>query len=307
VLSIHPPSGTPVWIDLFDPTEAEIARASRDYGLALPRRDELEEIESSSRLQVDGDVLILSVPLSPNRLGEDVVTTVLGFVLTPKLLVTVRFARLHTFGPVAEKFDAQPTTSAAVFMTILEAMVDYGADKLEEIKARSFLISQRVFHKSRRQSVTRTNRMLRETVFEVGDIGERLSEIRDTLLVMQRIIPFVAENGRAWIGDDVRSRLETAGRDIQSLTDFEVHLTDKLQFLLDATLGFIGIEQNDVFKVLTIASVIGIPPTFIASMYGMNFHNMPEYAWTYGYQWGLGLIVLSIILPTLWFKWRGWW
>jgi magnesium transporter len=80
-----------------------------------------------------------------------------------------------------------------------------------------------------------------------------------------------------------------------------------VQFLLDAVLGFINTEQNDIFKVLTIASVVGIPPTFIASMYGMNFHNMPELSWHYGYEWGLFLIALSTILPIIWFKWRGWW
>jgi magnesium transporter len=98
-----------------------------------------------------------------------------------------------------------------------------------------------------------------------------------------------------------------AGSDVASLNDYETHLTDKIQFLLDAALGFINTEQNDLFKVLTIASVIGIPPTFVASMYGMNFHNMPELSWAYGYQWGLGLIILSTVIPVVWFKIRGWW
>jgi len=80
-----------------------------------------------------------------------------------------------------------------------------------------------------------------------------------------------------------------------------------VQFLLDAILGFINTEQNEIFKVLTIASVVGIPPTFIASMYGMNFRNMPELSWTWGYEYGLALIAISTILPIIWFKLRGWW
>ena len=95
--------------------------------------------------------------------------------------------------------------------------------------------------------------------------------------------------------------------DLQSLIEHETHLSDKAQFLLDANLGFINTQQNDIFKVLTIVSVVGIPPTLIASMYGMNFHFMPELSWTYGYAWGLGLIALSTIIPMAWFKWRGWW
>jgi magnesium transporter len=101
--------------------------------------------------------------------------------------------------------------------------------------------------------------------------------------------------------------LQTANRDVVSLTDFVTHLSDKVQFLLDAVLGFINSEQNEIFKVLTIASVVGIPPTLIASMYGMNFKNMPELSWAWGYEYGLALIVVSIVLPILWFKSRGWW
>ena len=92
-----------------------------------------------------------------------------------------------------------------------------------------------------------------------------------------------------------------------SLVDFEAHLSGKTQFLQDAVLGFINTQQNDIFKVLTIVSVVGVPPTLIASIYGMNFHNIPEYQWKYGYQWGLGLIAVSIVVPILWFKWRKWW
>ena len=194
---------------------------------------------------------------------------------------------------------------------ILEALVDYGADRLEELRAEALAISNRIFHKDmrhrRKRNIASTNRMLRDTLVEIGDMGERLSHIRDTLLVLQRAVPFVAEHGDGWLEDAVKARLKMAGSDVQSLNDYEVHLTDKIQFLLDAALGFINTEQNDLFKVLTIASVVGIPPTFVASMYGMNFHNMPELSWAYGYQWGLFLIVLSTVIPIVWFKIRGWW
>ena len=105
-------------------------------------------------------------------------------------------------------------------------------------------------------------------------------------------------------GEPVESELE---KEIQSLNEYVVHLTDKLQFLLDADLGFISTEQNDLFKVLTIASVVGIPPVLVAGIYGMNFHNMPELSWPDGYPFGLALIVISGLLPLLWFKWKGWW
>jgi magnesium transporter len=194
-------------------------------------------------------------------------------------------------------------------MVILEALVDYGADRLEELRAEAMRISQRIFHGEMRKSArnkARTDLMLRDTLVEIGDMGERLSHIRDTLLVLERAVPFVSEHGNGWLGDSVQARLKMASSDVQSLNDYEVHLTDKLQFLLDATLGFISTEQNDLFKVLTIASVVGIPPVLIAGVYGMNFHFMPELSWAYGYPFGLGLIAVSTVLPILWFKWRGW-
>jgi len=110
-----------------------------------------------------------------------------------------------------------------------------------------------------------------------------------------------------WLGAEIRTRLSTARQDLVSLTDFESHTWSKVHFMLDAILGLISTEQNEIFKVLTIVSVVGVPPTLIASMYGMNFHYMPELSWRYGYAFGLALIVVSAILPILWFKWRGWW
>jgi magnesium transporter len=142
---------------------------------------------------------------------------------------------------------------------------------------------------------------------EIGDMGERMSYIRDTLLVLQRAMPFVIEHGDGWMEPAVKVRLKMAAADVQSLNDYEVHLTDKLQFLLDADLGFINTEQNDLFKVMTIWSVAGIPPVLFAGIWGMNFHAMPELSWPLGYPMALGTILLSTVLPLLWFKFRGWW
>jgi magnesium transporter len=121
-----------------------------------------------------------------------------------------------------------------------------------------------------------------------------------------RIASFAQETAKTWIAPEFLTRLHAVGLDIDSLNLFEEHLSNKVQFLLDAIVGFIGIEQNDIFKVLTVFSVVGIFPTLVAGWYGMNFHNMPEYSWAYGYQFGIGVIVLSTIIPLVWFKLRGW-
>ena len=310
MLTVYPENGKPIWLDLCQPTEEELAAACRDYGLDIHRREELDEIEFSSRLQYEDGVFTISVPVTTiTEKGDCFITTPLGFVLTKDMLVTIRFAHLHTFPGILQRVKRRERSAPDIFLVILEALVDYGADRLEEMRDGAMGVSQRIFHKQfgRHRDVKRTNAMLRTTMVDIGDMGERLSHIRDTLLVLQRAIPFLVEHGDGWMEAAVKARLKMAASDVQSLNDYEVHLTDKLQFLLDAALGFISIEQNDLFKVLTIASVVGIPPTFIASMYGMNFHFMPELAWHYGYAWGLGLIVLSTVIPIAWFKYRGWW
>jgi magnesium transporter len=311
VLTEHQSGGKTVWVDIFNPTREEISRACTVYELDIPPREELEEIEFSSRLQYEDGCFIISVPVTPYSKGKEQVTTPLGFVLTKDLLVTVRFAQLHTFEAITARVKRRERSPADIFLVILEAVIDYGADRLEELRAEALGISQRIFHKEMQAeqtyNVSRVNRMLRDTLVEIGDMGERLSHIRDTLLVLQRAVPFVAEHGDGWLEDAVKARLKMAGSDVQSLNDYEVHLTDKIQFLLDAALGFISAEQNDLFKIMTIWSVVGIPPVLVAGIYGMNFHFMPELAWPWGYPLGLALIAVSGLAPLLWFKWRGWW
>lgn len=299
------------WIDLCDPTEEEIEQATVLSKVRIPTRAELEEIESSSRLRVEDGALYLSMPLSAHPEQHESAPTPIGFVLSKTILVTLRYTELHGFEDARKQLtqvDSAPTP-IGIFIALLEGMVDFGADTLEQIAGDLNGIARHVFKgfgSLRRHNNGRSNRALRQTLADVGERGERLSQIRESLLGLQRIAFFVAERGHDWIGDDVQARLRTATSDLTSLTDFEVTLTDKVQFLLDAVLGFINIEQNDIFKVLTIVSVVGIPPTFVAGMYGMNF-QVPEYHWHYGYAWGLFLIFLSTILPVAWFKWRGWW
>jgi magnesium transporter len=309
VLTVHQSHGKPVWVDLWNPTEEERAEACRRFAIDIPPRAELEEIEFSSRLQYEDEVFTISVPVTPHHAHRNEATSPLGFVLSKDLLVTIRYARLHTFEAITERVKRRPRSAPDVFLVILESLIDYGADRLEEMRAEATRISHRIFHKEMRErkNVSKTSRMLRDTMVEVGDLGERLSYVRDTLLVLQRAIPFVTEHGDGWLGTEVKTRLKTAANDVQSLTDYEVHLTDKIQFLLDADLGFINTEQNDLFKVMTIWSVAGIPPVLLAGIWGMNFHFMPELSWQYGYPLALGSIVLATVLPLVWFKWRGWW
>ena len=299
-----------IWIDLLNPTDDEKAFVESRAGIRIPSIEALSEIESSSRLIADGGIIYLSTSIVAQGDTPDHHLSPAGFILSSTLLVTVRFAELSIFKVVDQKVrrDGSIRTSVGVFTALLEALVDRGADVLERLGGELDQISRSVFRgdSSRRRRTLRSNETLRRALSSIGNIGDRLSQARDVFLGVARIVPFVLGLRHAWIVPEFESRLGAVSRDVASLNDYEAHLSNKVQFLLDAVLGFITIEQNDLFKVLTIVSVVGIPPTLMAGIYGMNFKFMPELNWTWGYPFGLAVIALSALIPVIWFKWRGW-
>jgi magnesium transporter len=303
------PSTTAFWIDLLNPTAEETARVEQEFALKVPSRESLQEIESSSRLKAEGQVLYASMPLAVQYDATSFAPVPLGFILSPKLLITVRYSEVHAFAQVQARVNKDFVMgSTAAFAALIDGMVDFSADVLEKLSSELAAISARAFGEPSVSTPRNSHaRSLRESLKAIGIAGDHLSRIRESLMGLQRIIGFICDMAADWLAPELRTRLRTQHQDLNSLVDFEAHLSGKTQFLLDAILGFINTEQNDIFKVLTIVSVVGIPPTLIASMYGMNFHNMPELGWRWGYPYGLALIVVSIILPILWFKRRGWW
>jgi magnesium transporter len=296
-----------LWLDLMQPNAQEIAFVERTTGLHVPTPDELSEIESSSRLRTEDGTLYLSAPLVHRAITDQPQSTAVGFVLCADRLITVRFEPLAVF-TAPEK--APPATSAEAFAQLVEAIIDRIADALERIAAELDTLSHRLFRTSpidgKHRKPAREAADLRIMLRTVGASGDLVSKIRDSLLGFARIVPYVAGTGAAWLPEPIKPRLETMRHDIASLSDYDAHLVNKVQLLLDATLGLINVEQNDIIKVLTIVSVVGVPPTLVASMYGMNFKNMPELSWDWGYPYGLALIFISAVAPLLWFKCRGW-
>lgn len=298
------------WIDLLDPTDEERAFVESRAGLRIPSVEALSEIETSSRLIADKGVVTLSTTLVAQGDTPDPFLTPAGFILSPDLLVTVRFAELSTFQSVAAKVNGDKSihSAAGVFTTLLEAFVDRGADVLERLGVDLDLISKAVFRgdPKRKHQTARSNKALRRALITIGNIGDRLSQARIVFLGIDRMVPFVLGLKHDWIVPEFENRLNAVGKDVASLNAYEENLSNKVQFLLDAVLGFINIEQNDLFKILTIVSVVGIPPTVVVGIYGMNFKFMPELNWTFGYPFGLAMVVLSALIPLAWFKWRGW-
>ena len=310
-----PDTNGTIWLDLLKPTETERAAAEQATQMDVPANAELAEIESGSRLSTENGALYLSTPMTYRALDGLSLSAPLGIVLSRHHLMTVRFADLPVFDQFADRFNrmdgrgaGNAPSSVAAFVGLLEAIVDRLADVLEHVGADLDMLSRRVFRpeRDRKQNAARMDLQLRATLRAVGTAGERVSNIRDSLLGVNRIVLYTAEVAADWIPKDLRPRFKTLRQDIASLSDYDGQLTSKVQFLLDATLGFINIEQSNGIKVLTVVSVVGVPPTLVASIYGMNFTNMPDLQWQYGYVYGLVMIVLSGIVPLLWFRKRGW-
>ena len=295
------------WIDLIQPTPGEIEQVGRATGLAIPTQAEIDEIESSSRLSMRDGVLYLSMPLVTRPETEPRSVSV-GFVLSPDRLITVRFAPSRLFDRFMEQRGTPARSGAHVLAALLEAIIDRQADALEEVKAELESISHRIFcpEMAEASGRKREDAMLRGTLVALGRIGDLVSHVRESQVSASRIVPYIETVAAEWLPKDLKPRFRTLRRDIASLNDFDTHLNDKLQFLLDATLGFINIAQNNVMKVLTVVSVAGVPPVLVAGIYGMNFKNMPELNWAFGYPYSLALIVLTTLIPLAIFRWRGW-
>ncbi|WP_375461498.1 magnesium transporter CorA family protein [uncultured Enterovirga sp.] len=306
------PSGS-LWLDVLKPDERETALVERTTGFKLPSFEELSEVEISSRLRRSGKAIYLALPLVfRDPKGVPKITPV-GLILSADHLVTIRFEELKAFEACRARVDqgeVHRPSSVAVFVALLEAIVDRLADILEEVGTQLDVMADEVFGKDLDRGANHRPKQqdarLRNTLRRVGRSRQLISKVRATLLAISRIVPYVEGEGEEWLPHDAVPRLETVLKDVGSLDEYENHLSDKVQFLLDADLGLINIEQNDRFRILTVVSVVGIPPTLVASLYGMNFKHMPELEWIWGYPYGLTLIALSALVPLVYFRKRGW-
>lgn len=300
-----------VWIDLIEPTHEEETLVEEALGIDIPTREELAEIEASSRLYQEDGAAFMTANLI--RRGEDdqPESSPVTFIIKDRLLITVRYHYPQAF-PIfirrAMKAHAGgPINGLNLLISLLEAVVDRAADHLERVGQIVDDTSKRVFHSTRRKR----NPSFEELLQRIGEEGDFTSKMRESLVGIGRLCAFMSaimDQAPKPTRDarDTRGRLKTLQRDIISLTDHASFLSAKISFLLDAVLGMIQIEQNDIIKIFSVAAVGFLPPTLVASVYGMNFNIMPELQWEWGYPFAIALMVLSGVVPLVYFRRKGW-
>lgn len=297
-----------IWIDLISPTDEEEKYLENLVGLDLPTKEEMEEIEISSRLYIEDSSAFMTAILPAHADGDDPQMEPVTFVLTANRLITIRYHEpraFTTFPTRAEKVSMGCDTGEGVLIALLEAIVDRLADILERAGRDIDGISRNVFR--RKEAKPTKPQDFQRTLESLGRKGDLTSNIRDSLVTLERLISFLGQRTLQRKSEkNARERVKTLSRDVRSLADHAGFLSQKITFLLDATLGMISIEQNAIIKIFSVAAVVFLPPTLIASIYGMNFQFMPELDEIYGYPMALALMVISAILPYVYFKRRGW-
>lgn len=297
------PPGT-VWIDMLEPTPEEADSVERLLAIDVPTREEMKKIEESSRLYVEDGALFMTMPVV-NKAATEPENAGVTFILTSSALVTLRYVDPLPFGRFARRIQGQPDLAAspeAALIGLLEQVIDRLDDILEGATADIDAISADIFRRPAEKAHRGAG--LHEILRRIGRAGDLASKARASVLGLNRLLLFLSTNPTCTPGG--RGRIETLMRDVQSLSDHDGFLAGKVGFLQDATLGMIDIEQSGIIKIFTIAAVAFMPPTLVASVYGMNFHHMPELDWTFGYPLALALMALSAVLPFLYFRHKRW-
>ena len=297
-----------LWVDLLNPTREEEKKVERALKFNVPTREEQQEIEASSRLYQENGAYFMTATLLYHSEQGDPRTTPVTFILAGHRLVTVRYAEPRAFAIYVARCNRAETdlkSGAAVLIGLLETIIDRLADFIERLQAEVEGLSHSIFE-IKGGAASRQRRfdvMLRA----IGREGEITSKARESAHSFGRLLTFLihAANERKEV-KPLQARIRTAARDVTSLTDHATFLSGKIVFLLDATLGMINIQQNDIIKIFSVAAVVFLPPTLIASIYGMNFQHMPELNWWFAYPLAVALMIVAAVVPYLYFKRRGW-
>jgi len=303
-----------IWIDMLRPTGEDEAVVESALGVDVPTKDEMQEIEVSSRLYLDGEAAFMTAIVLSRTDADDAVSAPVTFILAGPRLLTVRYEEprvFTTFPDRAQKTAIGCVDAESVLIGLLEAITDRLSDILERLGLELDILSRDIFSpetpKAKKSRKPRSSADYQRILETIGRKYGLASNIRDSLVTLSRLASFflnVAQQRRA--SKDLTARIKAFARDTDALSEHVDSISQKIIFLLDATLGLVNIEQNTIIKLFSVAAVIFLPPTLVASIYGMNFEFMPELSWALGYPFAIGLMIISAVIPYLFFKRKGW-
>jgi magnesium transporter len=297
-----------VWFDLVTPTQLEDKIVERRVGIAVPTREEMQEIEVTSRLYVENGARYMTATLMCQSDTDAPKTTPVTFILSGHRLITVRYDEPRPFMIVGNKLARVCPAGASgesVMMELLDAVIDRAADILERIGTEVDKVSHEIFETD--ESAAERTKSYHKILKTIGRKGDLTSKVRESLVSIGRLLLYLANEADSmrWAKEQ-RAQLRGMQRDVQSLSDHAAYLTNKIQFLLDALLGMVTLDQNNVIKIFSVAAVVFLPPSLVGTIYGMNFKHMPELDWTLGYPMAILFILLAMVMPYYFFKWKKW-
>ena len=297
-----------LWIDLLNPTPEEEKSIEAALGLDVPTRAEMREIEVSNRFYSENGAHFMTALVLHAIENEAPQTSNVTFVLIGNRLVTVRYAEPKAFQIFSDKAcrnDPTCTSGPQILIGLIETLIQRQADHIEKTQDDVESLAPQIF--GQKHAGQTKGRRLDVMLRSIGKAGDLTSRAQESVVSFHRTLHYLGDAVRER-GEDKRlvERVESANRDVGSLVDHLKSLSGRTAFLLDATLGMISTEQNQIIKLFSVMAVMLMPPTLVASVYGMNFHNMPELDWRWGYPMALGLMFVSALIPFIYFRRKGW-
>lgn len=294
-----------VWIDLLHPTDEEMTFVDVKLSLDVPTEEDMQEIEVSSRLYVEDDAVYMTAAMVTQADTPAPQVVPVTFVLAGHRLLTLRYAEptpFRHFASEARRHSLPCASGEEVLAGLLDAIIDRIADLLERVQADIDTLSREIFPSTDVKKKRDYNAVLRN----IGRSHALISQLRESLVSFGRLVSFIARPSTEKRPKSTERAFKTIARDLAALSDHAGFIANNTSFILNATLGLINNEQTGIIKIFSVAAVVFLPPTLIASIYGMNFEFMPELVWSFGYPMSIGLMVLCAVLPYVFFKYRGW-
>ena len=294
------------WIDLYRPLPEQVAQTNA-LGVEIPTLEDMSEIEISSRLFLDGGNAYMTAVLPGLTPDGDPISGPVTFILTPERLITVRHHAPRPFDTFADRADRSASGTRSperLFLGLIEEIIARLADLLEASGAVLDDTLRQVFS----PQIRKGSSALQAALERIGTESDLIARVRLSLLSLERVLTFYAATQTARSGDTgkLKTILKGHQRDLQALQEHTDSLSSRVGLAVDATIGMIGLQQSDTVRVLSVVAALFLPPTLIASTYGMNFQRMPELQWTYGYEFALGLMVATVVGTYLLLRWKNW-